>query len=184
MRASGRHLPAWAACALVCAAVAGCGSGGKTRTAATVDEAAAPSAVIGAKTASYPPADPVTVVSCASPRGGSYCTDPSGLRVSAVNAGEPCHVAIDPPGVRSGSWRSLGAGDTHLACGAGVPGRACAVSAVAGTPPAHGAWNALGACVTPAAAGAACGVDARTQGVWTRAAGTDAAPRYRCAAAH
>jgi len=80
MRARGRHLPAWAACALVCAAVAGCGSGGKTRTARTVDGAAAPSAVIGAKTASYPPADPVTVVSCASPRGGSYCTDASGLR--------------------------------------------------------------------------------------------------------
>src|SRR4029079_11940066 len=133
-----------------------------------------PSPVVGSSSAAYPPPHSVSVVSCASSSRESYCTDPSGLRVTPVHTGQPCHVAIDPAGVQSGSWRSLGAGTTHLACGAGAPGGACAVSAGAGAVPVAGRWDRLGACVTPARESAACGVDAHTHGVWHRVGGTAA----------
>jgi hypothetical protein len=177
MPASARPTAALALAAC-CAALIGCASSSTTHVARSADAAAPPSPVVGATTASYPPADPVSVVSCANPSGASYCTDPAGLRVAAVHAGQPCHVAIDPPGVQSGSWRPLGAGDTHLACGAGPADTTCAVTTTAA--PVRGVWNRLGACATPEKAGAPCGVDARTHGVWRQVGGTAAAPRYRC----
>ena len=181
MPASPTPLVTAAAGVLCCAALLGCGGSGATRTASGADTSASPSPVAGARTAAYPPPDPVTVVSCASSTGSTYCTDASGLRVSAVHAGESCHVAIDPAGVQSGSWRPLGAGDTHLACGAGNEGSACVVVTTPGVPPVRGSWDRLGACVTPARAGGPCGVDAHTHGTWTRVGGIDATPRFRCA---
>lgn len=169
-----------AACCACCAVAAGCGGSTARHVAIGVDVGAPPSPVAGSTTASYPPADPVTVVSCAGPNGASYCTDPAGLRVAAVHAGQPCHVAIDPPGVQSGSWHPLGAGSTHLVCGAGRPGSACVVAVAAGAQPANGAWDPRGACATARREGAACSVDARTLGVWRRVGGTAAAPRLRC----
>jgi len=180
MWARRRHAVVLVACALSAAFALGCGSSAATHTARSADNSAPPSPVAGATTASYPPADPVTVVACAKPSGASYCTDPKGLRVSAVGAGEPCHVAIDPPGVSSGSWQPLGVGNTHLACGAGRPGSACVVGSANGMPPVNGAWDRLGACVTARREGGPCGVDAHTRGVWHRVGGTAATPRHRC----
>jgi hypothetical protein len=171
-----------ALCVLICAAAAGCGDSGHTRVARSADTSAPPSPVVGSRTASYPPADPVSVVSCANPSGASYCTDAAGLRVAAVRSGQTCHVVIDPAGVQSGSWRPLGAGDTHLVCGSGPAGAACTVGNNAGAPPVRGRWDRLGACVTPAQVGALCGVDAHTQGIWRQVGGTASAPRLRCKA--
>ena len=174
--------PAILACAaaVVCAAAAGCGGSSATRIARTANEAAPPSPVVGSTTQAYPPPDPVSVVSCAAATATSYCTDADGVRVAAVRIGQPCHVSIDPAGVQSGSWRPLGAGTTHLACGAGPTGSACVVSGATGAVPVNGAWDRAGACVTARREGAPCGVDAHTHGAWRQVGGTPGAPRWRC----